>query len=190
MRISLGGFDTPWPVIVARKLSRDCLLCTDFSHQNKCKFGYDTGTFIVGTTEGPVRYQRVKPVACRVVLRVHTDIEPERLKNGFERNSESPGIIEGLKAVRKNKEISVGRSLVVPKRGCSVCVTNVTDRPIKLSAGHLIGFYHPLCSTHDDTFPIQEDINVPQDPQLSGSCITAVSREKESEEVMEGDDRP
>ena len=122
VRIRIAEFDTLWTVIVARGLSHDCLLGTDFFHQYKCKIRCDTGTFTAGSTEVPIRYQKVKPVVCRVVLQSDTEIEPGteriiggRLESGFERNSGSLGIIEGMKTVRKNKEICVGRSLVVPK---------------------------------------------------------------------------
>ena len=77
-----------------------------------------------GATEVPIHYQKAKPVVCRVILQTDTEIEPgtERLVGGrleieFERNSGSPGIVEGLKTMRKNKEFCVGRSLVVPKNG-------------------------------------------------------------------------
>ena len=152
IRLRIADFDTSWTVIVARELSHDCLLGTDFFQEYKCKICYDTGTFMVGATEVPIRYQKVKPVACRVILQSDTEIEPGteqivggRLEIGFERNSGSPGIIEGMKTVRKNKEVCVGRSLVVPKnRDTPVRVANFTDRVIKLPTGHVIGFYHPL----------------------------------------------
>ena len=145
MRLRIAEFDTLWTVVVARGLSRDCLLGTDFFHLYKCKICYDTGTLIAGSTEVPIRYKKVKPVVCRVVLQSDTEIEPGTariiggwLENGFDRNYWSPGIIEGMKMVGKNKEICVRHSLVVTKDGdAAVRVANFTDRPIKLSIGHV-----------------------------------------------------
>ena len=86
------------------------------------------------------------------------------MESGFERNSGSPGVIEGMRTVRKNKEIWVGHSLVVPKDGdAPVRVANFTDTPIKLSIGHVIGFYHPLSSLNGETTSSQVGVNVSQD---------------------------
>ena len=128
---------------------------------------------MVGATEVPIRYQKVKPVVCRVILQSDTEIEPGteqivggRLEIGFERNSGSPGIIEGMKTVRKNKEVCVGHSLVVPKNGDTpVRVANFTGRLIKLPNGHVIGFCHPLSSVNGQTMSVQADTNSVQDPQ-------------------------
>ena len=68
IRIRIAAFDTSWTVIVARGLSHDCLLGTNFFHEYKCKICYDTRTFMVGATEVPIHYQKVKPVVCRVIL--------------------------------------------------------------------------------------------------------------------------
>ena len=77
-----------------------------------------------------------------------------------------PGIIEGMKTVRKNKEVCVGRSLVVPKNGDTpVRVANFTDRLIKLATGHVIGFYYPLSSVNGQTMSVQADTNSVHDPQ-------------------------
>lgn len=40
IRIRIADFDTSWTVIVARGLSHDCLLGTDFFHECKCKICY------------------------------------------------------------------------------------------------------------------------------------------------------
>ena len=40
IRIRMADFGTSWTVIVARGLSHDCLLGTDFFHQYKCKISY------------------------------------------------------------------------------------------------------------------------------------------------------
>ena len=101
---------------------------------------------MASSTEVPIHYQKVKPVVCRVVLQSDTEIEPGTeqiiggwLESRFERNSRSPGVIEGMRMVRKNKEICVGHYLVVPKDGdAPVCVANFTDIPITLSIGHII----------------------------------------------------
>lgn len=62
---------------------------------------------------------------------------------------------------------------------------NFTDRPIKLSVGHLIGFYHPLSSVNGETTSIQVDTNVPQDSQQRCSNQTRVTKStgKESKEM-------
>ena len=180
-------------MIVARGLSHDCLLGTDFLHQYKCKICYDTGTFMAGSTEVPICYQKVKPVVCRVVLQSDNEIElgteriiGGRLESRFERNSGSPGVIEGMRTVRKNKEICVGHSLVVPKDGdAPVRVANLTDTPIKLSTAHVIGFYHPLSSLNGETTSSQVGVNISQDSQQKCSNQTGdtESRGKESEEM-------
>ena len=110
VRLRIPEFDILWTVIVARGLSHNCLLGTDFLHQYRCKICYDTGTFMAGSTEVPIRYQKVKLVVCRVVLQSDTEIEPGteriiggRLESGFERNSGSPGVIEGMRMVRKRQ---------------------------------------------------------------------------------------
>ena len=108
------------------------------------------------------------------------------MEGGFERNSGIPGVIEGMRTVRKNKEICVGLFLVVPKDGdAPVRVANFTDTPIKLSIGHVIGFYHPLSSLSSETTSSQVGVNVSQDSQqkcLNQSGDTQ-SRGKESEEM-------
>ena len=53
--LRIAQFHILWTVIVARGLSHDCLLGTDFFHQYKCKICYDTRTFIAGSTEVPIR---------------------------------------------------------------------------------------------------------------------------------------
>ena len=193
VRLRIAEIDILWTVIVARGLSHDCLLGTDFFHQYKCKICYDTGTFIAGSTEVPNSYQKVKPIVCRVVLQSDTEIEPGteriiggRLESGFERNSGSPGVIEGMRTVRKNKEICVGHFLVVPKDGdAPVRVGNFTGTPIKLSIGHVIGLDHPLSSLNSETISSQVGVNVSQDSQQKCSNQTGntESRGKESEEV-------
>ena len=155
-----------------------------FSVSTSAKFA------MVIATEVPIHYQKVKPVACRVILQADTEIEPGtaqivggRLEIGFERNSGSPGIVDGLKTLRKNKEFCVGRSLVVRKNGDTpVRVANFTDKPIKLPTGHVIGFYHPL-SVNGETTSVQVDANVPQDPHSKCSNQTVDSEGKESGKV-------
>ena len=193
VRLRIAEFDILWTVIVARGLSHDCLLGTDFFHQYMCKICYGTGTFMAGSTEVPIRYQKVKPVVGRVVLQSDTEIEPGteriiggRLESGFKRDSGSPGVIERMGTVQNNKEICVGHSLVIPKDGDTpVRVANFTDTPIKLSIGHVIGFYHPLSSLNSETTSSQVGVKVSQDSQQKCSNQTGdtESRGKESEEM-------
>ena len=158
---------------------------------------------MVGATEVPIWYQKVKPVVCWVILQSDTDIEPgtEQIVGGrqeirFERNSGSLGIIAGMKTVRKNKEVCVGCSLVVPKNGDTpVRVANFTDGLIKLPTGHVIGFYHPLKSVNGQTLSVQADTNPVQDPQpkCSNQTVDTESEGKGCEKLKaekENDNKP
>ena len=153
VRLRMGHIDVPWPMVIARGLTHDCLLGSDFFQSNGCQIKYDTGTFLVGGAEVPIHYRKEKPSVCRVLLTATAEIEPgtervlgARLEHGFERNSGSPGIVEGVPASAGGK-IGVARSLVVPK-GTDVLVrlANFSDDPIKLPANSLLGQYHPLNS--------------------------------------------
>ena len=77
---------------------------------------------MAGSTEVPIRYQKVKPVVCRVVLQSDTEMEPGteriiggRLESGFERNSGSQGVIEGMRRVQKKRRSVSGIPLLFPR---------------------------------------------------------------------------
>ena len=91
-----------------------------------------------------------------------------------------------MRTVRKNKEICIGHSLVVPKDGdAPVRVAKFTDTPIKLSVGHVIASYHRLNSLNGETTSSQVGVNVSQDSQQKCSNQTGdtESRGNESEEM-------
>ena len=74
------------------------ILGTDFFQQYKCKICCDTGTFMASSTEVPIRYQKVKPIVCKMVLQSDTEIElgteriiAGRLESGFEKKFWEPG---------------------------------------------------------------------------------------------------
>jgi len=59
VRFRVGKIDCFWPVMVARGLSHVCILGSGFFQHFGCQIYYDTGTFVVGHTEIPIRYCKV-----------------------------------------------------------------------------------------------------------------------------------
>ena len=56
-----------------------------------------------------------------------------KLENGYDRNTGTPGILEGPKELRGKSEIHKARSLVIPRDGLTIVrVANFSDRPIRL----------------------------------------------------------
>ena len=99
VRFRLGNIDCFWPVMIARGLSHDCILGSDFFQHFQCQIHYDTGTFVVGNTEIPIRYCKVIPSVCPILLCDDIQVEPgteqvieAKLENGFEHNTGTPGI--------------------------------------------------------------------------------------------------
>ena len=76
VRFRLGNVDCFWPVIIARGLSHDCILGSDFCQHFQCQIHYDTGTFVVGNTEIPIRYCKVTPSVCRILLFDDIQVQP------------------------------------------------------------------------------------------------------------------
>ena len=68
VRFRIGNMDCSWPVMIAQGLAHDCILGSDFFQQYGCQIHYDTGTFVVGDAEIPIRYCKVTPSVCRLYL--------------------------------------------------------------------------------------------------------------------------
>ena len=61
MRIRIGDSDVNFPMILARNISHDCLIGTDFFRKYCCSIKYDTGTFVVQRSEIPIHYEKQTP---------------------------------------------------------------------------------------------------------------------------------
>ena len=61
VRLRLGSLDCVWTVTIVSTLSHDCILGSDFFQYYGCQIHYDTGTFVVGDAEIPIRYSKVAP---------------------------------------------------------------------------------------------------------------------------------
>ena len=68
VRFHLGNIYCFWPVMIAWDLSHDCILGSDFFQHFQCQIHYDTGTFVLGATEIPIRYCKVTSCVCRIFL--------------------------------------------------------------------------------------------------------------------------
>ena len=56
-----------------------------------------------------------------------------KLENGYDRNTGTPGILEESRELRGKSEISIARSLVIPRDGLTIVrVATFSDRPIRL----------------------------------------------------------
>ena len=76
VRFRLGNIDCFWPVMIARGLSHDCMLGLDFFQNFQCQIHCDSGTFVVGNIEIPIRYCKVTPSVCRIFLCGYIQVEP------------------------------------------------------------------------------------------------------------------
>ena len=76
VRFRVGNIDCFWAVMIARGLSHDCILGSDFFQHFGCQIHYDTGTFVVGHTEIPIRYCKVTPSVCKIFLNDDIQVEP------------------------------------------------------------------------------------------------------------------
>ena len=165
VKFRLGNIDCFWPVMIARGLSHDCILGSDFFQHFQCQIHYDTGTFVVGNTEISIRYCKVIPSVCRILLCDDIQVEPgteqvieAKLENRFEHNTGTPGILEESKELRGKSEINVARSLVIPKDGLTlVRVANFSDRPIRLRSDLPVAEYHPVSSGDGRVVPLEPD---------------------------------
>ena len=45
-----------WPVVIAQGLAHDCILSSDFFQHYGCQIHYDTGAYVVGDAEIPIRH--------------------------------------------------------------------------------------------------------------------------------------
>ena len=101
-------------------LSHDYILGSDFLQHFQCQIHYDSGTFVVGNTEIPIRYCKVTPSVCRIFLCGDIQVEPgteqvieAKLEGEFEHNTGTPGILEESRERRGKSEITIARSLVM-----------------------------------------------------------------------------
>ena len=76
VRFRLGNIDCFWPVMIAQGLSHDCILGSDFFKHFQCQIHYDSGTFVLGNTEIPIRYGKVTPSVCPIFLCGDIQVEP------------------------------------------------------------------------------------------------------------------
>lgn len=76
VRFRPGNIDCFWQVIVAGGLFHDCILGSHFFQHFQCQIQYDTGTFVLGATEIPIRYCKVTPSVCRIFLCDDMQVEP------------------------------------------------------------------------------------------------------------------
>lgn len=56
VRFRIGNMDCSWSVVIAQGLAHDCILGSVFFQYYGCQIHYDTGTFVVGDAEVPIRY--------------------------------------------------------------------------------------------------------------------------------------
>ena len=163
VRFRLGNIDCFWPVMIARGLSHDCILVSDFFQH--FQIHYDSGTFVVGNTEIPIRYCKITPGVRRIFLCFDIQVEPgteqvieAKLESGFEHNTGTPGILEEARERRGKSEITIARSLVIPRNGLTlVRVANFSDRPIRLRANLPVAEYHPVSSGDGRVVPMEPD---------------------------------
>lgn len=118
VRFLVGKIDCFWSVMVAQALSHDCILGSDFFQHFGCQIHYDTGTFVVGHTEIPIRYCKATPGVCRIFLSEDIQVEPgteqgfeAKLENGYDRNTGTPRILEESKELRGKSEIHIALCL-------------------------------------------------------------------------------
>ena len=76
VRLRLGSLDCIWTVMIVSTHSHDCILGSHFFQYYRCQINYDTGTFVVGDAEIPIRYSKVAPSVCGVFLCVEVGSEP------------------------------------------------------------------------------------------------------------------
>ena len=175
VKFRLGNIDCFWPVMIARGLSHDCILGSDFLQHFQCQIHYDSGTFVIGNTEIPIRYCEVTPSVCRIFLCGDIQVEPgteqvieAKLENGFEHNAGTPGILEESREQRGKSEITIARSLVIPRNGLTlVRVANFSDRPIRLPADLPVAEYHRLSSGDGRVVPMEPDQDSASPPRPS-----------------------
>lgn len=191
VRFRIGNMDCSWPVMIAQGLAHDCILGSDFFQQYGCQIHYDTGTFVVGDAEIPIRYCKVTPSVCRLYLCAEVEVEPgteqvlgARLEEGYEQNTGSPGILEGSKELKGKSEICIARSLVVPRAGQAlVRVANFSDRPIKIRSDVPIAEYHPISSVNGSIIPIGVDSESKSNSRPHAFCSTIDSTVGKSEQT-------
>ena len=140
VRFSAGNIDCFRPIMVARGLSHDCVLGSDFFQHFGCQTQHDTGAFVVGHTEVPNRYFKVTQSVCNIFLSDDIQVEPgaeqvieAKLEMDMIVTTGTPGILDESRELKGKSEINVAHSLVVPRDGLTIVhVANFSDRPIRL----------------------------------------------------------
>ena len=81
-----------------------------------------------------------------------------KLKNGYDRNTGTPGILEELRELRGKSEIYVARSLVIPGDGLAIIqVSNFSDRPIRRQSDFQVAEIQPISSVNGRVLSMQTD---------------------------------
>ena len=82
----------------------------------------------------------------------------DKLESGFEHKTGTPWILEESRERRGKLEITIARSLVIPKNGLTlVQVANFSDSPIRLGADLPVAEYHPASSGDGRVVPMEPD---------------------------------
>ncbi|PFX29467.1 hypothetical protein AWC38_SpisGene5768 [Stylophora pistillata] len=132
-----------------------------------CQIHFDTGTFVVGHTEIPIRFCKVTPNVCRICLSEDIIGEPgteqvfeAKLENGYDRNTGTPGISEASMELREKSDITIARFLVISRDGLTIFrVVNFTDRSIRLRSDFSAAEYHPISSVDGCAVSMETDPN-------------------------------
>lgn len=75
VKLHTGGNTLDVPMVVAKDISHDCLLGSDFFHTHRCRIQYDLGTISINEAEIPISYQKKTPVTRRIVLNEATTLQ-------------------------------------------------------------------------------------------------------------------
>ena len=80
------------------------------------------------------------------------------MESGFEHNTGTPAILEESRERRGKSEITIARSLVIPRNGLTlVRVANFSDRPIRLRVDLPVAEYHPVSGGDGRVVPVEPD---------------------------------
>ena len=91
-----------------------------------------------------------------------------KLESEFEHNTGIPGILEESRERRGNSEITIARSLVIPRNGPTlVRVANFSDRPNRLRGDLPVAEYHPVSSGDGRVVPMEPDHDSARTSRLS-----------------------
>ena len=160
--------------MVAQSLSHESILGSDFFQHFGCQIHYDTGTFVVGHTEIPIRYCKVTPSVCRIFLSEDIQLEPgteqvfeAKLENGYDHNTGTPGILEESKEVRDKLEINIAHSLVIPRDGLTIVQeANFLDRQIRPRSDYPVADNLPIRSVNGCVASMETDPEVKDEQSM------------------------